>query len=78
MGNLYNWHDERMNELKLKEIHQEIEHQSLLKEAGLSEPGIFSRLLRALGNWLQPGIRREKRDFASLNSNTTVNNKSKH
>ena len=61
MGNLYNWHDERMNELKLKEIHREIEHQYLLKEAGLSAPGILSRLLHALGSWSQTGSQRADR-----------------
>jgi hypothetical protein len=33
MSNLYNWHDERMNELKIREISREIEHLELLREA---------------------------------------------
>jgi hypothetical protein len=58
MGNLYYWHDERMNELKLQDIKREIEHAYLLREAGLSGPGILSRAARALGNWLQALSRR--------------------
>ena len=53
MGNFYNWHDERMNELKMQEINREIEHLHLLKEVGLSSPGLLSRVASALRNRLQ-------------------------
>ncbi|HSL45837.1 MAG TPA: hypothetical protein VK897_20555 [Anaerolineales bacterium] len=51
-NNLYHWHDERLVELKQREINREIEHLRLLKEAGLSEPGWLARAGRAIRNWL--------------------------
>ena len=60
MGNLYNSHDERMNNLKMQEIHREIENYYLLKEAGLSEPGILSRAMHALRNWLKAQSQRRQ------------------
>jgi len=69
MSNLYNWHDERMNELKMQEINREIKHLHLLKEAGLSGPAVLSGALHALGNWLQSlNQRRQDRRSVKLSS----------
>lgn len=43
---------ERMVELKMQELHREIEQISLLKEAGLSNPNWLSRKAKVLGGWL--------------------------
>ncbi len=52
MSNLYHWHDERMNDLKLRDIEREIQHERLLKEAGISGGGGLTRLVRVALRWL--------------------------
>jgi hypothetical protein len=47
MGNLYHWHDERMVELKMRDINREIEQARLLKEAGISDTGWLARAWNA-------------------------------
>lgn len=77
MSNLYHWHDERMNELKLQEIRREVEHAYLLKEAGISGPGLFSRLRRALRAWLQTQSQsRQKPRSGALHPYKTAEDKS--
>ena len=41
-NNLYHWQDERLVELKLREVDREIEQARLLKEAGLSGANLLS------------------------------------
>jgi hypothetical protein len=77
MNNLYHWHDERMNALKMQEINQEIERMYLLKEAGLSEPGILTRAARALGSWLKvQSQRRQARRSDNLPLQRTTDDQS--
>ena len=61
-NNLYNWHDERLVELKLRELNREVEHLRLLKEAGLSEPGWFARVGKVIRYWLAMRTRRQQGD----------------
>jgi hypothetical protein len=52
MNNLYNWHDERMVDLKMKEINRELEQARLLREAGISDTNWLTSAFGALSNWL--------------------------
>lgn len=52
MNNLYHWHDERMVDLKMKEINRELEQASLLKEAGISGANWLACVVDALRNVL--------------------------
>lgn len=47
-NNLYNWHDERMVELKMKELNQELEQARLINEAGLSGSNRLAHAIEAL------------------------------
>jgi len=51
-NNLYHWQDERLVELKLREVDRELEQARLLKEAGLSGANLLSRAFAALHNLL--------------------------
>jgi hypothetical protein len=62
-NNLYHWHDERLVELRLRELDREAEHRNLLHAAGLSEPGWFARAGRAVRNWLAMRTRRQQGDY---------------
>lgn len=35
-NNLYNWHDERMVDLKMQEINRAVQQERLLRQAGLA------------------------------------------
>ena len=52
MNNLYHWHDEAMVALKMEETRREMDSIRLLREAGLSNPGLFERTAIALGGRL--------------------------
>ncbi len=52
MNNLYNWHDERMVDLEMKEINRELEQAKLLREAGISGTNWLASAFGALRNWL--------------------------
>jgi hypothetical protein len=62
-NNLYHWHDERLVELKLRELDREVEHLRLLKEAGLSEPGWLARVGKVIRFWLAMRTRRQQGDY---------------
>ena len=51
-NNLYHWHDEVMVKLEMQELYREIEQIRLINDAGLSAPGLFERLVIALGSKL--------------------------
>lgn len=53
MSNLYNWHEERMVELKMQEINREIEQARLLKEASNSGANRLARAVDALRSVLR-------------------------
>ena len=63
-NNLYHLHDERLVELKLRELGREIEHLRLLKEAGLSEPGWLARFGKAIRSWLVMRTNRQQGDYS--------------
>ena len=63
-NNLYHLHDERLVELKLRELGREIEHLRLLKEAGLSEPGWLARAGKAIRSWLFMRTHRQQGDYS--------------
>lgn len=65
MNNLPNWQIERMVELKLQEINDEIEHNRLVKEARIPGPNVLARAVYALHNLLR--IRQKAvQDHASI------------
>ena len=47
-NNLYNWHDERMVQPKMKELNQELEQARLLKKAGLCGSNRLAHAIEAL------------------------------
>ena len=51
-NNLYSWHNEVMVDLEMAELRREIDNIRLLRDAGLSNPGLIERSLIALGNSL--------------------------
>ena len=52
MNNLYNWHDEWMNELKQREISKELEQIRLIKEAVGHGTSWLAQLANSVGNAL--------------------------
>ena len=52
MNNIYHWHDEVMVALEMENFKREMESIRLLRDAGLSNPSWFERLIIALGNKL--------------------------
>lgn len=64
-NNLYNWHDERMVDLEMREINRELSQANLLKEAGLSGSDWLARATGALGGLLK-GMRKSLEPRASV------------
>jgi hypothetical protein len=58
MNNLYHWQDERLVELKLHEVQQEVEQARLLKVAGLSSLNLLAHTTTALRKLLDVRNRR--------------------
>ena len=58
MNNLYHWQDERMVELKMREVEQEVEQARLLKAAGLSSLNLLAHTATALRKLLNARNRR--------------------
>ena len=58
MNNLYHWQDERMVELKMREVEQEVEQARLLKAAGLSSLNRLAHTATALRKLLNARNRR--------------------
>jgi len=52
MNNLYHWHNEVMVNLEMEELKREVDVIRLLRDAGLSNPGLFERAVIAFGNIL--------------------------
>ena len=48
MNNLYQWHDEQTVKYEMQEAYWAAEQSRLLKEAGLSQPGLLVRAVNAL------------------------------
>ena len=65
MNNLYHWHDERMTELKMREIEREIQELRLLREAGLSGESWLARVVGALFRFVA-GRGNSLRDHGSI------------
>lgn len=61
MNSLYHWHDERLIELKLREVEQAVERDRLLKAAGLSSLNLLVRTAVTLQKLLQARNRRLRR-----------------
>jgi hypothetical protein len=51
-NNLYSWHNEVMVSLAVDGLKREIENIRLIRDAGLSNPGLLERLFIAIGNFL--------------------------
>jgi hypothetical protein len=51
-NNLYHWHAEQMVKHEMRELDRALERARLLKEAGLSSPGLLARAAKALHNLL--------------------------
>lgn len=51
-NSLYSWHSEVMTMLEMRDIAREIEEIRLIKDAGLSNPGLLERIGMKLGNAL--------------------------
>lgn len=61
MDNLYHWHNEVMVRLETEEFKHEMDNIRLIRDAGLSNPGLFERAAIALGDLLvQVGQRLHK------------------
>ncbi|HEY3475725.1 MAG TPA: hypothetical protein VGK56_14035 [Anaerolineales bacterium] len=58
MNNLYHWQDERLVELKMREVEQEVEQARLLKAAGLSSLNLLAQTATALRKLLNARTRR--------------------
>jgi hypothetical protein len=74
MNNLPNWQIERMVDLKLQEINREIEHDLLIKEAGIARKNWLARAVDALRSLLttrrvgaQDHASIEQQSYQSLN-----------
>lgn len=59
-NNLYNWHDERLAQLKRQDLDRELQQLDLLREAGLADGDRLVHLGRriyggmlSVGNWLK-------------------------
>jgi hypothetical protein len=61
MNSLYHWQDERLVELKLREVEQAVERDRLLKAAGLSSLNLLVRTAVTLQKLLQARNRRLRR-----------------
>ncbi len=51
-NNLYNWHDNYMVELEMRELRRDLEHARMLKEAGISGELWAVRAVKSLGRML--------------------------
>jgi hypothetical protein len=58
MNNLYNWHDERLAQLKNQDLDRELEQIRLLREAGLADHGWLARLGRKVNGGMLAFVRR--------------------
>lgn len=50
MNDLYSWHSEVMTNLEMRDLELEIDRIRLIKDAGLSNPGLLERIGIALSN----------------------------
>jgi len=66
MNNLYQWHDEQTVKYEMKEAYRAAEQSRLLKEAGLSQPGLLVRAVNALRNLLMRRWKSSQVDPASV------------
>ncbi len=51
-NNLYNWHDNYMVELEMREMHRNLEYARMLKEAGIPGETWAVRAVKSLGRML--------------------------
>ena len=51
-NNLYNWHDNFMVELEMREVRRDLEHARMLKEAGIPGELWAVRAVKSLGRIL--------------------------
>jgi hypothetical protein len=51
-NNLYNWHDNYMVELEMREMHRNLEYARMLKEAGIPGETRAVRAVKSLGRML--------------------------
>ena len=51
-NNLYNWHDNFMVELEMRELRRDLEYARMLKEAGISGELWAVRAVKSLGRML--------------------------
>ncbi len=65
MNNIYHWHDEVMVALEMENFKREMESIRLLRDAGLSNPSWFERLIIALGNRLMKAGRRLNEEYTA-------------
>ena len=52
MNTIYHWQNEVMVRLEMEEVKREVDSIRLLRDAGLSNPGLLERAVIALGNAL--------------------------
>ena len=66
-NNLYNWHDNFMVELEMREVRRDLEYARMLKEAGLYRENWALRVVKSLGRMLAAGWKeyRERRLHSS-------------
>ena len=57
-NNLYHWHAEQTVKLEMEEVRRAVEQERLLREAGLSRPGLLARVAKTIGSLLK--ARRER------------------
>lgn len=67
MNNLYHWQSEVMVNLEMEEFRREIEAIRLVRDAGLSNPGLFERAAIAFGNALMKLGQSLKKNFTEPN-----------
>lgn len=67
MNDLYHWQSEVMVNLEMEEFRKEIDAIRLLRDAGLSNPGLFERAAIVLGNTLMKLGQNLKKHFTEPN-----------
>lgn len=64
-NNLYSWHAELMVALEMEEVRREVESIRLLRDAGLTNPGLLERLMIAIGKALGKAGRRLHEEYTA-------------